>query len=144
MRSVQTSPFSKNPFVDLRELATNVSRLGFHIGANEGQTACELRRVFPEARINCFESCEAAFRTLHQELSGDLRVCIERIAFGDHKGEATLYEIGESVTNSLLPNALEAHVFQPASYAVPTANPRWRSQRSMNSAANEPSLALIS
>jgi hypothetical protein len=48
----QTSPFSENPFVDLRKLAATVPRLGFDVGANEGQTACELRRVFPEARIN--------------------------------------------------------------------------------------------
>jgi hypothetical protein len=42
----QTSPFSKNPFVDLRKLATTVARLGFDVGANEGQTACVVEMLF--------------------------------------------------------------------------------------------------
>lgn len=116
----RTTAFGKNAFVDIRELATTAPRLGFDVGANEGQTACELRRIFPEAKIYCFEPYEAAFRTLQQKLGGDSGICFEQIAFGDHKGEATLYENAESVTNSLLPNAPEAHVSQPASYAVPT------------------------
>jgi FkbM family methyltransferase len=115
-----TTAFGKNPFVDIHKLATAAPRLGFDVGANEGQTACELRRIFPEAKIYCFEPYEAAFRTLQQKLSGDPNICLEKIAFGDHKGEATLYENAESVTNSLLPNAPEAHVSQPASYAIPT------------------------
>ncbi len=112
--------FGKSPFVDIRKLASSVPRLGFDVGANEGQTACELRRIFPEAKIYCFEPYEAAFRTLQQRLGDDPRICPERIAFGDHKGEATLYENAKSVTNSLLPNAPEAHLSQPASYAIPT------------------------
>lgn len=116
----RTTAFGKNPFVDIRKLATAVPRLGFDVGANEGQTACELRRIFPEAKIYCFEPYEAAFRTLQQNLSGDPNICLERIAFGDHKGEATFYENAQSVTNSLLPNAPEAQLSQPASYAIPT------------------------
>jgi FkbM family methyltransferase len=116
----RTTAFGKNPFLDIRKLATAVPRLGFDVGANEGQTARELRRIFPEAKIYCFEPYEAAFRTLQQELGGDPKICPERIAFGDHKGEGTLYENAKSVTNSLLPNAPEAHLSQPASYAIPT------------------------
>lgn len=115
----RTTAFGKNPFVDIGQLATAVSRLGFDVGANEGQTACELRRIFPGAKIYCFEPYEAAFRTLQQKLGGDPNICLELIAFGDRKGEATLYENAESVTNSLLPNAPEADLSQPASYAIP-------------------------
>ena len=67
----RTTAFGKNPFVDIRKLATAAPRLGFDVGANEGQTACELRRIFPEAKIYCFEPYEAAFRTLQQKLGGD-------------------------------------------------------------------------
>lgn len=116
----RTTAFGKNPFVDIRRLATAVPRLGFDVGANEGQTACELRRIFPEAKIHCFEPHGPAFRTLQQKLGGDPNICLEQVAFGDHKGEATLYENAESVTNSLLPNAPEAHTSQPAAYAIPT------------------------
>jgi FkbM family methyltransferase len=116
----RTTALGKNPFVDIRQLATAVPRLGFDVGANEGQTACELRRIFPEAKIYCFEPYEAAFRALQQKLGGDPAVCLEQIAFGDHKGEATLYENAASVTNSLLPNAPEAHASQPALSAIPT------------------------
>ncbi len=116
----RTTSFGKDAFVDIRALATAVPRLGFDVGANEGQTAGELRRIFPGAKIYCFEPYEAAFRTLRQKLGGDANICLERIALGDHKGEATLYENAESVTNSLLPNAPEAHASQPASYAIPT------------------------
>ncbi|MEY2558449.1 MAG: hypothetical protein QOE34_1874 [Verrucomicrobiota bacterium] len=116
----RASAFGKNPFVDIRELATAVPHLGFDVGANEGQTAAELRHTFPDARIYCFEPYQAAFRTLQQKLGADKNTCLERMAFGDRKGEATLYENAESVTNSLLPNAPEAHVSQPASYATPT------------------------
>jgi FkbM family methyltransferase len=116
----RTTALGKNPFLDIRTLASDVPRLGFDVGANEGQTAGELRRIFPDAKIYCFEPYEAAFRTLQQTLGADPNVCLEQIAFGDHKGEATLYENAESVTNSLLPNAPEAHASQPASYAVPT------------------------
>lgn len=116
----RTNAFGKNCFVDIRKLAPAVPRLGFDVGANEGQTAGELREIFPEARIYCFEPYEAAFRKLQQNLGGDPNISLERIAFGDHKGEATLYENAESVTNSLLPNAPEAHASQPADYAIPT------------------------
>ncbi|HEV2842128.1 MAG TPA: FkbM family methyltransferase [Chthoniobacterales bacterium] len=116
----RTNSFGKNPFVDLGKLATVVPRLGFDVGANEGQTACELRRTFPGAKIYCFEPHGPAFRTLQQKLGGDPNICLEQVAFGDRKGEATLYENAESVTNSLLPNAPEAHASQPAAYAIPT------------------------
>lgn len=116
----RATAFGKNPFVDISKLATVVPRLGFDVGANEGQTACELRRIFPGAKIYCFEPFEAAFRTLQQKLSGDPNICLEQVAMGDRKGEATLYENAESVTNSLLPNAPEAHASQPADYAIPT------------------------
>lgn len=116
----RTTAFGKDPFVDIRKLATAVPRLGFDVGANEGQTARELRRIFPEAKIHCFEPYEAAFRALRRELGGDPNICLEQLAFGDHKGEATLYINAESVTNSLLPNAPEAHASQPADYAIPT------------------------
>ena len=116
----RTTAFGKNPFIDIRKLATAGPRLGFDVGANEGQTACELRRIFPEAKIYCFEPHRPAFRTLQQKLGGDPNICLEQVAFGDRKGEATLYENAESVTNSLLPNAPEAHASQPAAYAIPT------------------------
>ncbi len=115
----RTAVFGKNPFADIHKLATDVPRLGFDVGANEGQTAGELRRIFSEARIYCFEPYEAAFRTLQRRLGGDPRFCLEPIALGDNKGEATLYENAQSVTNSLLPNAPEAHLFQPTAYAIP-------------------------
>jgi FkbM family methyltransferase len=116
----RTTAFGKNPFADIRTLATTVPRLGFDVGANEGQTATELREFFPAAKIYCFEPYEAAFRALQQKVGGDANISLERIAFGDRKGEATLYENAESVTNSLLANAAEAQSSQPASFAVPT------------------------
>jgi FkbM family methyltransferase len=116
----RTTAFGKHPFVDISKLATAVPRLGFDVGANEGQSALELRRLFPEAKLYCFEPSEAAFRALQQNLGDDPNLSLERIAFGDHKGEATLYENAESVTNSLLPNAPEAHASQPESFAIPT------------------------
>ena len=116
----RTTAFGKNPFLDIRKLATAVPRLGFDVGANEGQTASELRLLFPEAKIYCFEPYETAFGALQKKLSADPKFSLQRIALGDRKGEATLYQNAQSVTNSLLPNAPEAHTSQPASYATPT------------------------
>jgi len=116
----RTSSFGKNAFIDIRQLATTPPRLGFDVGANEGQTAKELREIFPDAKIYCFEPYVAAFRALQEKLSGDPNIFLERIALGDRKGETTLYENAESVTNSLLPNAPEADLSQPASFATPT------------------------
>ena len=38
-----TTAFGKNPLVDIRRLAPTVPCLVFDVGANEGQTASELR-----------------------------------------------------------------------------------------------------
>jgi hypothetical protein len=51
----RTTAFGKNPFDDIGKLAAAVPRLGFDLGANEGQTASELRLLFPEAKIYRFE-----------------------------------------------------------------------------------------
>jgi hypothetical protein len=121
----RTTAFGKDPFVDISKLATAVPRLGFDVGANEGQSARELRRLFSQAKLYYFEPDEAAFRALQQKLGGDPNLSFERTAFGDHKGEATLHENAESVTNSLLPNAPEAHPSQPESFAIPTGDILW-------------------
>ncbi|MDP9005246.1 MAG: FkbM family methyltransferase [Verrucomicrobiota bacterium] len=115
----RATSFGKNPFIDVRQLAATPPRIVFDVGANEGQTAEELKEIFPDAKLYCFEPYVAAFRALQEKFSGDPNIFLERSALGDRKGETTLYENAESVTNSLLPNAPEADLSQPASFATP-------------------------
>lgn len=116
----RATAFGKNPFVDIANLAAAPPRVAFDVGANEGQTADELRRLFPSATLFCFEPYAPAFQALQRRLGGDVHIHMEHLALGDRTGEATLYENTQSVTNSLLPNAPEAHASQPNSYARPT------------------------
>lgn len=116
----RTSAFGNNAFIDVAAMSTPPPRVVFDVGANEGQTADELRQVYPDAKIYCFEPYLPAFQRLQQKFAGDVRISLEHLALGERTGEATLFENAQSVTNSLLPNAPDAALSQPDAYATPT------------------------
>ena len=76
----------------------------FDVGANIGQTAKELRNVFPNARIHCFEPTPSTFSQLALAVAGDLRIVVHPIALGPAKGRATLQCFDVSLLNSCAVN----------------------------------------
>lgn len=77
------------------------------VGANEGQTALEIRKHLPLTEIYCFEPDSASYAVLAKTSSASQRIHAFQLALGDVQGTATLYQNKESVTNSLLPMSSE-------------------------------------
>ncbi len=75
----------------------------FDVGANEGQTIEEMRRVFPDATIVSFEPSPRTFASLSRRLSGASRIRLENLAVGDTIGTLPFTVCGDwSVNDSLL------------------------------------------
>lgn len=110
--------FGKNGYSDFRQFLSE-PKIIFDVGANEGQTALELRSLFPRTEIICFEPSAESFQKLRTAVAAAPNIRSEQLALGDVNATATLYENANSVTNSLLPNASDAGIFQPEGYAAP-------------------------
>lgn len=82
----------------------------FDVGANEGQSSLAILDLYPHARIEAFEPFPAAADKLE---AADERINVHRIAASDSEGMAKFTVNSLSVTNSLLPNADRAKIFQP-------------------------------
>lgn len=74
------------------------------IGANTGQFAAHINRIFPQAKIFCFEPLTEAFAELERwadTQSG--RVQVFNLALGDKEGSATMFRhVEHSPSSSLL------------------------------------------
>jgi FkbM family methyltransferase len=77
-------------FLGLR--AQNIGTI-IDVGANEGQFARSISRVFPKARLYCFEPLAEPFQKLSVwAQSQKERVRYFGIALGDHEGEVEMYQ----------------------------------------------------
>ena len=105
--------FHANAYDDQKLLLTGRSdvRLIFDVGANTGQTVRVYRKLFPDARIYCFEPFKEAYDKLCTASDGDSRIVPQRIALADSSGCRTLFVNKASVTNSLLATTLEASAY---------------------------------
>ncbi|MEZ5582519.1 MAG: FkbM family methyltransferase [Candidatus Competibacteraceae bacterium] len=82
----------------------------FDVGANEGQSALEFRRWFPDAYLFSFEPHESTFVKLAQRAENDQRWNAENLAFGATPGEAVFHENAVSGANSILATDPESDV----------------------------------
>jgi FkbM family methyltransferase len=115
--------FGVKPLKDIRKIfGTQIPRTVFDVGANEGQTAIEFAKEFPGATIYSFEPFGNAFCELQRVAARLPQITPVQSALGQTIGSQTLFLNAASVTNSLLPNAPEAAIFQPEGMALPAGS----------------------
>ena len=82
------------------------------VGANKGQFALVARRLFPEARLVCFEPLTYAANRFRNVFAGDRLAVLEEMALGAEPGNATLHISARDDSSSLLPiTDLQVRVF---------------------------------
>lgn len=89
---VDILPLTRSPVMALRGLRRYGIRTVIDIGANEGQFARRARRLFPKARVVCFEPLRKPFARLEawsRRSKGS--VVAHRIALGDREGEVLMH-----------------------------------------------------
>ena len=74
----------------------------FDIGANGGEVAIEYRRLFPKARVFCFEPQHECVEVLKGLFRDDSLVSIHPVAVGAKRGSATFHVTGSRASSSLL------------------------------------------
>ena len=89
---------------DVRDLLrSSQSSVFFDVGANEGQTALEFRRQFPQTQIHSFEPGREAFSRLEANTGKLPQVHCHHLAVGSKPGVASLHLHESTQRNSLLP-----------------------------------------
>jgi FkbM family methyltransferase len=104
-RLVRAIPEPKNPMeIELRRpwMQALGIRTVIDVGANEGQFAAMVRRIFPSSRILSFEPIEACYGKLRQSRAGDPLFEAFHCALGDEEGVATFHQNDFSPSSSLL------------------------------------------
>ena len=86
-----------------RLLVSNKVDLVIDVGANEGQFARRLRRMYT-GEIMSFEPIAAAFDRLTRAAAGDARWRVFRMALGSAETTATMHVASDTVFSSLLPS----------------------------------------
>lgn len=87
---VDTLPWGKDLFVDLRRLVTLEESIIFDVGANDGSWSKRLSKLFPKAHFYCFEPIPE----INERLRGNLEAVqssIEQVALGDVAGVKEFY-----------------------------------------------------
>ncbi len=79
------------------------------IGANRGQFALCIRRLYPQAHIYCFEPLSRPARAWMRNFGGDPRAKLFRKAIAASSGAATMSVSRWDVSSSLLPFAQAQH-----------------------------------
>lgn len=79
------------------------------IGANRGQFALCVRRLYPEARIFSFEPLAGAAKTFQETFRGDSRTQLFNKAIAAAPGEANMHVSRWDVSSSLLPIGQAQH-----------------------------------
>jgi FkbM family methyltransferase len=113
--------FGFDPFTDIRRLAgiwRYPIKLIFDVGANDGDTAVEALKTFPEARVVSFEPHPTTFAKLNARITGDPRHRSVNVALGAEAGEAEMFEYDLSKVNSLTPNAQYAKRFGKEGHSI--------------------------
>lgn len=75
------------------------------IGANTGQFAEKMRKIFPTTMIYSFEPLPECFKELNQNFQGNKLFKAYNIALGQETGEINMYKNDYSPSSSLLPMA---------------------------------------
>jgi len=75
----------------------------FDVGAHKGETAARYRRLFPDARIWCFEAFPESAEALRRRFVDDEDIHVIAAAVSDEAGSRTLHVNNHDATNSLLP-----------------------------------------
>jgi FkbM family methyltransferase len=103
--------YGYEPWLDIERLsrASGVEiETFFDVGANEGQTAREVRKAFARARIYCFEPHGPTFKKLHAGIT-DGETLTFHAALSDTDGEVPFYVYatpgGGTHVNSIVPDA---------------------------------------
>jgi len=88
----------REDWFDIKRVGSEVMTI-FDVGANIGQSAIKFRRAFPDSKIFCFEPVESVFAKLAENLKGDERVSLHKIALADSSCQKTIYLTADSMTN---------------------------------------------
>lgn len=91
-----------NPFAFARRIVTATSPIILDVGAHHGQTAKQLRSLFPTATIHCFEPFPESSRILEATVAGDSMTRVHRVGISNRNGIAVLNCNSSSATNSFL------------------------------------------
>ncbi len=76
-------------------------KIFFDVGANVGQTALEMAKLFPETAIHSFEPVGASFQALSEATQDIALVSCHNLALGDAAGEVVMSAAGTSTANSI-------------------------------------------
>jgi FkbM family methyltransferase len=108
--------FGRDLWPDVKTvLAAREIKTVFDVGANEGQSAREFLRHFPQARIFSFEPTPATFEKLKALAATEPRVTPVNLALGESPGRVAFNENAFHQTNSILPsNAAAEEYLGPA------------------------------
>jgi|LQYC01.1.fsa_nt_gi FkbM family methyltransferase len=95
---------SKNPAHSLLGLKNLPIKTIIDVGANEGQFAKEVLKIFPEANLYCFEPLPETFKKLHQWAEKQKgRISAFNFALGDQEGVFEIFNhLHHSSSSSLL------------------------------------------
>jgi FkbM family methyltransferase len=109
LQSYASAPYGLDPWRDLGRLA-GVWKIdlatAFDVGANTGQTASLLKKMWPALRIVCFEPTPDTFEILQQTVSGLSGVTAQNIGLGASPGTFDLFTYpGDPLLNSLGPRS---------------------------------------
>lgn len=108
LMDIEISRFSTSPVALLvRAIRSRHLDLVLDIGANNGQFAIELREAGYKGRIVSFEPVSSAFKVLQSRARRDNRWTAERLALGNHSGEAVINVSGNAAASSSILPMLE-------------------------------------
>jgi FkbM family methyltransferase len=106
--------FGADPSRDLRRiLEGHPVTTVFDVGANDGQSAVEFAKLFPEASIHSFEPLKETFDLLTKTTQSFKQIKPVNVALWDAPETRKMFVNKYSPTNSLLPNAPDAQAFVP-------------------------------
>ena len=86
-------------------LSTNSIKVIFDIGANTGQTAIQLTKTFPKARVFSFEPIKSTYEELVLNTSGFNNINTFQLGFGKTSETRTIYIYPHSVLASCVPES---------------------------------------
>jgi FkbM family methyltransferase len=117
-----SSRFGVEPFFDIKRLSGiwnyPINRF-FDVGANEGQTALNARKIFPRAEIFSFEPHPVTYSALTSKLAHSTNIHCFNLALGSQAGEFEMFEYESSALNSMVPDAQFAVRFGTEGRPVP-------------------------
>lgn len=102
LRSSSSRIPGPDPLFDIARILNRSDPTIFDVGANVGQTAKSLRRIFSSPRIHCFEPSPTTFSLLAQSIGAAPNISINNIGLGDQPGTLELNENDYSDMSSFL------------------------------------------